>query len=182
MLALQRFLRLVEDAHLRFLFEQQEEARERLMAEQEQALKLTLQLDRLQLEEEQQALQVSRRRDQLWTSLSLAASHQWEKEKEAAATRLPAQPHPDLPHVLVRQRPTLTSHGILYRFGWYLHHSMPASSLLALERNSLTKYGMANLGLNLSINMSMSMSMFKSMSTSVSLFLSVYCLCLCSCS
>ena len=46
----------MEDAHLKLLYEEQEEARELLRKEQDRALRMAIERDRQQLEEEQEDL------------------------------------------------------------------------------------------------------------------------------
>ncbi len=99
---LQRFLRMLEDAHLKLLYEAQEEARQQLMKEQELALSAIMEQDRRLAAEKQEDQEVGRRREQLLVSLSLADRDRLQIEMKAAAQRLPAEPSPTEDHIQVR--------------------------------------------------------------------------------
>jgi hypothetical protein len=96
---------MLEDAHLKLLYEEQEEARQQLMKEQELALTAIMEQDRRLAAEQQEDQEVGRRREQLLVSLSLADRDRWQTEMTAAAQRLPAEPSPTEDHVQVRCTP-----------------------------------------------------------------------------
>ncbi len=92
----------MEDAHLKLLYEEQEEARQQLMKEQELALTAIMEQDRRLAAEKQEDQEVGRRREQLMVSLSLADRDRGQTEMKAAAQRLPAEPSPTEDHIQVR--------------------------------------------------------------------------------
>ena len=71
---------MVEDAHLRLLYEEQEEARDRLREEQDRAFAAAMEKDRQRVEEEQEAEAVSLRQEELLTSLELTEKEMKLKE------------------------------------------------------------------------------------------------------
>jgi hypothetical protein len=95
-------LRLVEDAHLKLLYEEQEEARQLLREEQDRAFRAAMERDRIRLEEEQEEQEMSKRFTELNTSLELTKKERREQEIEAAAARLPDQPPASQDHIHVR--------------------------------------------------------------------------------